>query len=230
MDFNIDISGVVNAQEGTEAFRVLRALYNHLPLIFIPPNSELDKQYQDKNKGAFTGDYAIVDYPTKENNTEYNIPQRQIKELGIRGSAYRAMYMGRYVYCPIQIDGAIIPPCVVSVTGKKNIVRTPLIGQGGTAKELVNTEDWVFSLNGFIYSNSESDIAEQVMDDLLSQYQKQNSVEIRSVVTDLFYPNGVYQAVITEIDFPINNNTSMQYIPYTMKLESDKILELEITQ
>lgn len=227
---NIDISGVVNAQQGTEAFRILRALYSHLPLIFIPPNIELGKYFQDKNKGNFNRDYAITGYTTKENNTEYNIPQRQVKELGIRGSAYRAMYMGRYIYCPIQIDGAIVPPCVVSVTGKKNIVRTPLIGQGGTAKELVNAEDWVFTLTGFIYSSEESDIAEQVVDNLLSQYAKQNSVEIRSVITDLFYPNGAYQAVITDIDFPINNNTSIQYIPYTMKLETDKILELEITQ
>lgn len=156
------------------------------------------------------GDYEVAsEAPVRQERTE-------------RGSTLWAKdWRGRWYFMPVVFQheklGKVEMPCaLISVTGRKNIVETQLVGRKGSVKELINLEDYKVSIAGFIQSKDgtwpEAEIAR--MRDL---YNVNESVELLCALTDLIFDKDD-RVVITGIDFPP-----------TQGLEDGQVIRLECT-
>lgn len=144
-------------------------------------------------------DYTGGDY---EVTTE--APVRQ-ERTNLGSTLWQQDWRGRWYFMPVvfrhdKIGKVEIPCALISVTGRKNIVETQLVGRKGSVKELINLEDYKVSIAGFIQSRDgtwpEADIA--LVRDL---YNVNESVELRCALTDLVFDEDD-RVVITSIDLP----------------------------
>ena len=111
---------------------------------------------------------------------------------------------------------------VVSVSAKKTIVETPLVGQKGTVKELISIDDYEINLLAIVASD---DYPEQEVQEIVRLWEINEAVKMSCAVTDYFMKidDGV---VIKALDFPaMEGNEDIQAI--TLKLVSDSPFELE---
>ena len=122
-----------------------------------------------------------------------------------RGSTlYKQDFRGRWYFMPVVFQSKIgqveIPHAVISITGKKNIVETQLVGRKGTVKELINLEDYKITIAGFIQSTDGSYPEDEIvrMRDL---YNVNESAELICALSDLILDEDD-KVVITDIDFP----------------------------
>lgn len=88
----------------------------------------------------------------------------------------------------------------LSITGKKTIVETPLVGQKGSVKELISIEDYKISLAAMIVSEDGTYPDEQITQ-VKELYNINEAVELVSAFTNLIFdPDD--KVVITDISFP----------------------------
>lgn len=88
---------------------------------------------------------------------------------------------GRWYFMPVWLDDVEIPHAVVSMTGQKTIVETPLIGRQGTVKELISMQDYTISIAGVLVGD---DYPADAVKALTVLYKRAESVEIVSALTD----------------------------------------------
>ncbi len=144
-------------------------------------------------------DYTGEDYEVK---SEALVRQERTK----RGSTlYKQDWRGRWYFMPVVFEhpdvGPIeIPYALISVTGKKNIVETQLVGRKGSVKELINLEDYKISIAGFIQS-ADGMWPEDQLKQIRDLYNVNESVELLCALTDLIFDEDD-RVVITDIDFP----------------------------
>ena len=89
---------------------------------------------------------------------------------------------------------------VISITGTKNIVRTPLVGRRGSVKELISIGDYKISVAAFIRS-ADGSYPEAQIARMKELYNINESVELICVLTDLLLDEGD-RVVITDIQYP----------------------------
>jgi len=145
------------------------------------------------------GDYRGADY---EVAGEASARQER---TALGSTLWKQDWRGRWYFMPVVFEhetlGKVeIPHAIVSVTGRKNIVETQLVGRKGSVKELINLEDYKISIAGFIRSADgtwpEEDIAR--MRDL---YNVNESVEMMCALTDVILDEDD-RVVIESVDFP----------------------------
>ena len=135
---------------------------------------------------------------------ETEAPVRQ--ERTMRGSTlYKQDYRGRWYFMPVvfehpEVGEVEIPHAVISITGKKNIVETQLVGRKGSVKELINLEDYQITIAGFIQS-TDGTYPENEIVQIRGLYDVNESVELICALTDLILDEDD-KVVITDIDFP----------------------------
>ena len=123
-----------------------------------------------------------------------------------RGSTlYKQDFRGRWYFMPVVFEhpdvGQVeIPYAVISVTGKKNIVETQLVGRKGSVKELINLDDYRITIAGFIQSTDGSYPEDEIVQ-VRDLYSVNESVELICALTDLILDEDD-KVVITDIDFP----------------------------
>jgi len=125
----------------------------------------------------------------------------------------------------IESNGTIweFNDAVISITAKKTIVETPLVGRKGSVKELISIDDYEIKLM-IVFSGD--DYPEYDVLDLVTLWEINESVNMNCAVTDYFLQED-NKVVIKTLDFPaMEGNEDMQVIILT--LLSDKNFELEI--
>lgn len=134
---------------------------------------------------------------------------------------------GREFFMPVTVNGIVIPFGVLSMNWRTTFVSTPLPERGGSVKELVSIDDYVFNLKG-IFVNDENYYPEQDIIDLHKIFMKGAGVSLRSVLSDIVLKGEFeHKCIIKEIRFPsIEANEHTQ--PFEISLESDMIFTLEI--
>ena len=122
---------------------------------------------------------------------------------------YKKDALGRWYFMPVFIrhqdirgeDHTLeLENAVISITGTKNIVRTPLVGRRGSVKELISIGDYKISIAAFIRSTDGS-YPEAQITRMKELYNINESVELISVLTDLLLDEGD-RVVITDIQYP----------------------------
>ena len=133
---------------------------------------------------------------------------------------------GRWYFMPVWLGGVEIPNAVISVTGQKTIVETPLIGRQGTVKELITLNDYSISLAGVLVGDDYP--ADQVKA-ITELYKRSESLEIVSALTDCILGqknvNSPHTVVITGITWPeVGAVENMQ--GFKMSLKTDRPFNL----
>ncbi len=159
-------------------------------------------------------DFEQGEYATKETQSVNGAPLRKYKG-------------GIYYFMPVSFEheGTTweFNDAVVSVTAKKNIVETQLIGRQGSVKELINIDDYEIK---FVATLSDDDYPEQEVMDLVKLFKINESVKMICAITDYFLEDED-KVVIKALDFPaVEGVEDMQIV--TMTLVGDKNFELEI--
>lgn len=162
------------------------------------------------------GDYESIDTAEPEN------------EYSSKGTAlYKRDMQGNYYFMPVTFIAAgkeyDIDCALVSITGKKNIVETPLVGRKGSVKELISLEDYQISITGAVigYDNL---WPEQKLDEINELYAINEAVELRCALTAVFLAAGD-KVVITSLSIP-----AMPQVEHVQVIElqcvTDQALEL----
>lgn len=183
---------------------------------------------------GYTGD--DFDVPSQQNNgylgDDFD-PQtitEPIKEYSNKGTAlYKKDLMGNYYFMPVtfiangteyEIDCAL-----VNITGKKNIISTPLVGRQGSVKELINIDDYQISITGVVVGETRM-WPEEKLDAINELYNINEAIELKCALTDVFF-NENDKVVITDLSIPSMPQTEHAQI-IEFKCITDRALELII--
>lgn len=138
---------------------------------------------------------------------EYDDPEQapDLREFTDKGTRlYKKDHLGRWYFMPVIFkteNGEIeFPTAVISVTGKKTIVETHMVGRKGSVKELINVDDYKVSLAGFIQTTDRTYPENEIVE-MMELFNINKSVELVSALTDLIFDEGD-KVVITDISFP----------------------------
>lgn len=188
------------------ANQVLTTAAGYEALPFIPVQSK--SNYEAKSLDQ--GDYA-----------------KKVRQ-SVNGAPLRKFKGGVYYFMPVSFkhegDTWEFDDAIVSVTGKKSIVETPLIGRQGTVKELISINDYEIKLMTVI---SGEDYPEQDVMGLIKLFKINESIKIICAITDYFLENED-RVVIKSLDFPpMEGVEDMQAV--VMTLLSDQNFELELS-
>lgn len=112
---------------------------------------------------------------------------------------------------------------VISVSNKKTIVETAMVGRQGTVKELISMDDYEISLSGALIDDDFPDVSIQTLNNL---YCVNATMKLKSALTDLFMTSED-SVVIKSIEFSAMKGTENVQL-YTMKLVTDKSFDLII--
>lgn len=167
--------------------------YRGLPFpgAFTPP----------RPNGTYKGD-SQEDY---EINTQAAPRQEYIKGTRL----YAQDKLGRWYFMPVRLKHKAIQTgdntieldyAVVSITGKKQIVETPLVGHKGSVKELISIDDYKISITAFVQGDNGTYPADAIIA-IRELYNINEAVELISVFTDLLFDEGD-KVVVTDISFP----------------------------
>lgn len=156
------------------------------------------------------------------------------------GSTLKEQIKGIDVWFPTQffeaggkISVAYLPYSVVRVSGKKNIVKTPLIDRKGTVKELYSVDDYAISLKGFVIGDN-GEFPEAEIDSLRSLFENKTALQIDNAITNVFLTdpfletNEKRRVVIESLEFPEVEGGRINVKPFSMQLVSDHIFKLEL--
>lgn len=89
---------------------------------------------------------------------------------------------------------------IISITGKKTIVETPMVGRKGSVKELISVDDYEIQLAMFVQS-PDGKYPEAGITQMRELFDINESLEFISVLTDLVLDEGD-RVVITDIEYP----------------------------
>lgn len=148
-------------------------------------------------------------------------------------SVYRkADVTGRYYFMPVELGGLELGYPIIRIQSRKNIVETHLTEQNGSVIEMISRENWKIYIRGFMF-NHEREYPEEDIYNLKELYNRNESVVIKSVLTDIFLThkdddgNDTDRVVVTDINFP--EVKGIEHVkPYEINLISDSIFSLEI--
>jgi hypothetical protein len=158
-----------------------------------------------------------------------NIPAASAKQVTSKlGQPYYAddIY-GREFFMPVTIDGLLIPFAVMSIGCRKTIIETSLPERQGSVKEIISIEDYQINVKGFIISPND-DFPEDEIIRLEQLFTKNASLEMRSVLTDIFLKGDFdHHIVVKNINFPANPGVQHAK-PFELDCLSDSIFDLKI--
>lgn len=149
---------------------------------------------------------------------------------GNYGSYYTTDALGRTIFMPVTIGGLFLPYSWLNITGAKRIVETSMTERRGTVKEHISMEDYNINVKGFIIGHDGS-FPEKSAEELKTLYERNEALEIKSILTDLFLltgENGGQDKVVIR-DFAFNENPGVEHVrAYEFTLVTDQEFELEI--
>jgi len=175
--------------------------------------------------------YRALPYPTLTSDLR-NWRPTPGKQLSILGEVlYKKEPGGAEAFCPVLISKIVngkavkkysLPFSTISMTMSKRIEKTALIGRRGTVKELIQVEDYKFTIRGVVMGE---DLPEEGLLELNELFNLNEPVALENAFTAIFLQSD-NSVVIESIDFPdMKGITGAQ--AYSIEVISDTILELE---
>lgn len=140
---------------------------------------------------------------------------------------YKKDALGNYYFMPVtfihQGKEYEIPCALISMTGRKNIIETPLVGRQGAVKELISLEDYQISITGAVVGENQTWPEEQ-LDALNELYRINEAIELKCALTDIFLSEND-KVVIQELSLPSAGQTEHVQV-VEMKCVTDRAFEL----
>lgn len=153
-----------------------------------------------------------------------------VSELADNGTALRKKdLLGGYYFMPVvfsaQGESYEIDCALVSVRLQKNVVQTPLSGQGGTVKEMTGVRDLAVSVTGCLMGER-GQWPEEKLNGLRRLFYVNESVSLKCALTDCFF-EADDKVVITSLRFPEGGQVE-DMVPVCIECVQDNISELKI--
>lgn len=129
------------------------------------------------------------------------------------------------IFMPVKINEFEFPNAVISISGKKTIIETPMVGQQGAVKELIGMDDYEISISGVLVSDDGS-YPESSLENFMKLWRKNEAVKLVSAIADMV--TGTEDIVIKSVDFPpvgafenaqVVNITAVTDNPFTLTIE-----------
>lgn len=135
---------------------------------------------------------------------------------------------GQYYFMPVILkskEGKAyeIPNAIISLTGKKTIVETPMVGRKGAVKELINIDDYEISIQGVA---SADDFPQDALQELNELYSLNEALTLECALTDVVLGENP-TVVIKSIDLSDMKGTECFQV-FKMSLTTDYSFELII--
>lgn len=158
----------------------------------------------------------------------YDGQANEIKTHSDLGSILRKQdAQGRYYFLPVvlvhQGTEYEIPNAVISFTGKKNIVETPMVGRKGTVKELISIDDYEIKVQGVARAE---DFPETELSKLNELYNINEAITLKCALTDIFLDEDD-KVVVKSVDVSDMKGTE-SFVFVKMDLVTDRNFELII--
>lgn len=121
-----------------------------------------------------------------------------------------------------------LPYPIISISSKKKIVETVLIGRKGTAKELISCQDYEINIKGFLISENGL-YPEKLVKELRDIFELNSTIAIANVITDIFLlrpdRTGSDEVVLKELKLtPIKGVKNI--VAYELNMVSDEPFNL----
>lgn len=181
-------------------------------------------------RGTFYPGVLIAPKGQIETGTSYDVSPRRHEDKGLTstGSPLRTedVYTQRVYFMPVMIGDIEMPNAVISITGKKTIVETPMVGRAGSVKELISIDDYEINLTGVLVGKNR-EYPEDLVASMRDLWKRNQSVRLISALTDLVMENND-KVVIKTIDFPavgaiedaqVVKLTATSDIPFELEIE-----------
>lgn len=173
--------------------------------------------------------------PTRSEDIRLAQAKERRKQSRLGQNFFDTDLLGREYFLPVYLNDWLVPFAVLGMTWKKTIVSTPMPERGGSVKELISIDDYLFSLKGILI-NEENDFPDGDVMQVHDIFKINKSVVLRSVLSDIVLsgkssdgkndPDG-HKVVIKEVRWP--EVVGIEHAkPFEMELESDMIFDLEI--
>lgn len=163
---------------------------------------------------------------TREFN-QGNGPERAMQSA--TGAPLRKLVKGIWYFMPASFTHKgkrwEFDEAVVSITGKKTIVETPMVGRKGSVKELISIDDYEIKLMGVLESST-GDFPEQEMQELVRLWEVNEAVKMSCALTDYFLKED--DSVVIKTFEPITVEGQEDIQAFNMTLVSDSPFELEL--
>ena len=177
--------------------------------------------------GTYKGD-AQEDYEVE--------PEAPEAEEFIRGTRLRGKdRLGRWYFMPVSFTYSspsgekktleLERAEIRTVSAKKNIVETPLVGRKGAVRELISSEDFKVSIRTVARTEDGTYPADRIVE-FRELYNVNEAVELNSALTDLHFDE-YDKVVITEMTFPETPGVEDEQ-ELTIECTTDKPFELTL--
>lgn len=184
--------------------------------------------------------------PTVSNGQPYQISGSKMPQLSRIGSVLKEQYMGVEIWLPAMFwdlpesyfkdieDCEIVdvnkrrlylPYVVIRVTGRKEIIKTPVNARGGTVKEAYNIDDYNITMRGFLIDKVNYQFPELQIIALKRLFELNQSVAFDNGLTNIFL-NSKTNVAIETLDFPEVEGGKWHVRPFSMQMVSDNISSL----
>lgn len=189
------------------------------------------------------GSYYIPEAKPLPDNTVYsglveNKNRRNTIQKSTKGQSFNKVGVyGQDIWFPIEFRGSkleagkIIPIvlpidiCTVSVNLVSTIVNTPVVERKGTVTEIVNIDDYKFTIRGFLIGKNRQ-VPEQQILDLIALKESTQEKTLHGGYPELFLDESC-RIVISELEFPEVQGQNHWIRPFSITCKSDFISDLE---
>lgn len=144
---------------------------------------------------------------------------------------------GQDIWFPIELRGSKVVGtslepinipvdiCTVSVNLMSTIISTPVVERKGTVNEIVNIDDYKFTIRGFLIGENRT-VPEQLILDLVSLKESTQEKTLNGGYPELFLDE-TCRIVISDLEFPEVQGKNHWIKPFTITCKSDFITDLE---
>ena len=138
--------------------------------------------------------------------------------------------LGRWYFLPILVRSSLgkmeLPCAVISVTGRKRIVETPLVGRRGAVNELVGVDSYEAETTTILVGE-DGNYPEEAVRQMRDLYELNESVELICAVTDLIFESDE-RVIFKSVDFPaVGGAENVQVVKLTARTDAAVELILE---
>lgn len=143
---------------------------------------------------------------------------------------------GRWYFMPVVLGGVPLWNPIMRVTGRKTVVETPLTERPGSVKEIISLDDYVINIRGLIkrsvvdskgvIKSGDEQWPEEEVRQLKALYERNEAVDIESVMTNILLNGRDESVVITNLTFPEKRGQSV--VAYELEMVTDTSFDLEI--
>ena len=142
---------------------------------------------------------------------------------------YTAVKNG-FVFCPVTLivntKEYILPFSTINVQSQKRIIETHLAARKGSVKELVNIQDYNFTIKGIAIDHTK-EIPEGDINNLKFLYETTHPIQLKNAITDFFLDKDDY-VVIKSLKLPDMKGVShAQAYEFSVVGDSNLILTVE---